>query len=345
MKAAVLFQTGQPLRIIEGINVPSLQKGQVLVSVLYSGLCHSQLMEVCGGRGEDKYLPHLLGHEGMGVVQEIGEGVTKVSQGDHVVIGWIKGEGLDAPGGKYEHDGYLINSGSATTLTEKTIVAENRLVKLPKGFPHKLAVLLGCALPTGLGLVFNELKPKENKSIAIFGLGGIGMSALLACKLSNPSILIAVDISEEKLALAKQLGASHTINASETDPVQKIHELTQGGVDYSLEAGASTKTIEQAFEALRDGGGQCIFASHPSDDQKIQLEPHAFHRGKQIKGSWGGGSFPDKDIPKFTSLYSQGKLDLAPLISHEFPLSEINEALQAMRDKKLVRALIKVSEA
>lgn len=344
MKAAVLFKTGDPLKIIDGIKMPALIEGQVQVKILYSGLCHSQLMEVQGGRGEDKYLPHLLGHEGVGIVEKLGKGITKVKVGDKVVIGWIQGNGLNAPGGKYLHNGYTINSGSATTLCEKTIVAENRLVKLPSGFPDKLAILLGCALPTGLGLVFNELQPKPEKSIAIFGLGGIGMSALLAAKLSNPIRLIAVDVSDDKLALAKKLGATHTINADLTDPVSEIHNITNNtGVDYSLEAGGTVQTIEQAFESVKDGGGQCVFASHPSNELKITLEPHAFHRGKSIRGSWGGGSKPDTDIPKFVELYNNGKLNLDSMITKSYSLDEINHALTDLHDKKIIRALIEVS--
>jgi S-(hydroxymethyl)glutathione dehydrogenase/alcohol dehydrogenase len=229
-------------------------------------------------------------------------------------------------------------------LTEQTIVAENRLVKLPSGFPEKLAILLGCALPTGLGLVLNELKPEKHKTIAIFGLGGIGMSALLAAKLSNPSSLIAIDVNEDKLTLAKQFGATHCINSSTCDPVQEVYRLTeQTGVDYSLEAGGTTKTIEQAFESVRDGGGQCIFASHPSNELKIQLEPHAFHRGKSIRGSWGGGSQPDKDIPLFADMYFKGDLNLEPLISKEYALDDINEAIDDLENQKIVRALIKVA--
>lgn len=345
MKAAVLFETGQPLKIVDNIQLPALITGQVQVKILYSGLCHSQLMEVNGGRGEDKYLPHLLGHEGVGIVEAVGDGVTKVQVGDKVVIGWIKGEGQDAPGGKYPHDGYIINSGSATTLCEQTIVAENRVVKLPEGFPDKLAILLGCALPTGLGLVFNELKPETEKTMAIFGLGGIGMSALLAAKLSKPKTLIAVDVTEEKLELAKQLGATHTINASKEDPVTALYAITNNiGVDYSLEAGGTTRTIEQAFESVKDGGGQCIFASHPSNELKISLEPHAFHRGKSIKGSWGGGSAPDRDIPKFADLYFYESLKLDLLISKEYTLEEINHALEDLRQKRIVRALVRVTE-
>lgn len=343
MKAAVLFKTGEPLKIINGIKIPALIYGQVQVKVLYSGLCHSQLMEVQGGRGEDKYLPHLLGHEGVGIVEKVGEGVIKVQPGDKVVIGWIQGDGLNAPGGIYAHGEITINSGSATTLCEKTIVAENRLVKLPKGFPDKLAVLLGCALPTGLGLVFNELQPEKEKTIAIFGLGGIGMSALLAAKLSQPEILIAVDITEDKLKLAKELGATHVINASISDPVEEIIKLTNGGVDYSIEAGGTTKTIEQAFKSVKDGGGQCVFASHPANELKIQLEPHAFHRGKNIKGSWGGSSKPDSDILLFAEYFAKGSLPLEKLISKEYQLEQINQALDDLEQKKIVRALITIS--
>lgn len=343
MKAAVLFETAKPLVIVDQINIPPLQTGQVLVRISYSGVCHSQLMEVKGHRGEDKYLPHLLGHEGVGIVEAIGAGVSKVKPGDKVVIGWIKGEGLDAPGGKYPHENYVINSGSATTLAEHSIVAENRVVKLPADFPEKLAVLLGCALPTGLGLVFHELKPEHGKTIAIFGLGGIGMSALLAATTFAPTQLIAVDLSDEKLTLARELGATHTINAAEQDPVAAILALTAGrGVDYSLEAGGTTTTIEQAFASVRDGGGQCVFASHPKNDLKIQLEPHAFHRGKSIRGSWGGGSQPDKDIPRFADMYKSGQLKLDVLLSKEYRLEQINEALDDLDNRKIVRALINI---
>ena len=341
MRAAVLFETSKPLSIVEDIKVPPLTHGQVQVKTLYSGLCHSQLMEVSGGRGEDKYLPHLLGHEGVGIVESVGDGVTKVSVGDKVVIGWIKGEGLDARGAQYPHLDYVINSGSATTLSDRTIVAENRVVVLPSGFPDRLAMLLGCALPTGLGLVLNELKPESNRTIAVFGLGGVGMSALLAANLSKPSKLIAVDVAEEKLTLAKELGATHTINAGQVDPVAEILKLTDGvGLDYSLEAGGTTGTIEQAFASVRDGGGQCVFASHPKEGEFIKLEPHAFHRGKSIRGSWGGSSFPDRDIKKFAELYHQGDINLEVLISREYKLEQVNDALDDLANRRIIRALI-----
>lgn len=356
MKAAVLFQTGQPLEVVTGVQVPELQPGQVQVKINYSGLCHSQLAEVRGHRGEDKWLPHLLGHEAVGIVQAIGENVGKVAVGDKVVLGWIKGEGLDVPGARYplqwQGQDYLLNSGGVTTFSEQTIVAENRVVKMPEGMPDQLAVLLGCALPTGMGLVFNEAKltPSDpeasGKTIAVFGLGGVGLSALIAAYTTNPALLIAVDVEQHKLDLAKKLGATHTINLTNQDLRAELAHICPGGVDYSFEAGGTTETIEMAFESVRDGGGQCIFASHPKEDQKIRLEPHAFHRGKTIRGSWGGGSQPDRDIPLFVDLYKADKLpNLSLLLSHEYALDDINQALDDLEARKITRALINIQGA
>ncbi|MGJ8682805.1 zinc-binding dehydrogenase [Paraglaciecola sp.] len=342
MKAAVLYELNQPLRVVE-VDVPNVKMGQVEVDLVYSGVCHSQLMEVSGGRGEDKYLPHLLGHEGVGVVKSIGENVTKVNIGDKVVLGWIKGQGHDVPGGLYQCNGQTINAGSVTTFNQTAIVSENRLVKLPEGMPMKLGVLLGCALPTGAGLVFNELKPEVEKTIVVFGLGGVGLSALIAANYYQPSMLVAVDVSPEKLELAKQLGATHVINSSETDPVECITRLTGHGADYSIEASGQAFTIEQAFESIRDGGGKCIFASHPKDGDKISLEPHAFHRGKSIQGSWGGGSNPDTDIPKLVNLYKKGHLNLEPFLSKGYALDDINSAMDDLRKGAIVRALIEIN--
>ena len=341
MKAAVLFETGKPLRVLEGITVPTLLPGQVLVKVLYSGLCHSQLMEVRGLRGEDKYLPHLLGHEGVGEVLEVGDKVTKIAVGDKVVLGWIRGSGEEAPGALYQYQGQTLNSGGVTTFSDVTVVSENRLVRLPEGIPDKLAVLLGCALPTGLGLVFNEAKLEENKQVAVFGLGGIGLSALIAAKSKGTKTLIAVDIAEHKLELAKELGATHTINSANEDVVERINQICPGGVDNSFEAGGRVETIEQAFASVKDGGGLCVFASHPKEGELMKLEPHAFHRGKRLQGSWGGGSKPDKDIPLFVDLYKQGNLqNIEKLLSNEYTLQNINDALDDLEQGKITRALI-----
>jgi S-(hydroxymethyl)glutathione dehydrogenase / alcohol dehydrogenase len=347
MKAAVLHEASEnPKLIVENdIKIPDLKHGQVLVQVAYSGICRSQLMEVFGHRGEDRYLPHLLGHEGSGIVVDIGDGISKVNIGDKVILGWIKGTGLDAGGCHYHKDDITINSGAITTLNQYSVVSENRCVKIPEGVPMDVAVLFGCALLTGGGIVFNEIKPHKGSTIAIIGLGGIGLSALMATQFFECEKVIAVDIEEDKLEIAKAFGATHCINSKKQDPVEAIRSYTEGvGVDYSVEAGGLISTIEQAFEAIRSKGGFCVFASHPKEGEKIQIEPHALISGKQIRGSWGGASQPDQDIPRFAELYRKGKLPLEKLLSHRYKLDEINQAIQDLKQRKIIRALIEIDK-
>jgi S-(hydroxymethyl)glutathione dehydrogenase/alcohol dehydrogenase len=327
------------------VEYGSPARGQVLVKLAFSGVCHSQLMEVRGRRGPDAYLPHMLGHEGSGKVIEVGDGVSKVKPGDLVVLGWIKGKGLDAGGVRYrcacmaQH----INAGAVTTFNEYALVSENRLVALPAGIPLDVAVLFGCAVPTGAGIITNDLRPVPGSRIAIFGLGGIGMSALMAIMLYQCAQVIAVDVSAEKLALAKSFGATHVIDASATDPVAEIKSLTQGGgVDYAVEASGQAKVIEQAFASIRRGGGVCVFASHPEHGKLISIDPYELICGKKIRGSWGGSSDPDRDVPLFARLYLEGKLPLEKLISKRYKLESINEALDDMEDMKTGRPLIEI---
>lgn len=343
MKAAVLYQTGEPLVVEDGLVAPELLPGQVLVKIAYSGLCRSQLMEVRGCRGRDAYLPHLLGHEGVGRVMEVGSAVTKVVAGDKVVLTWIKGEGLDHGGIRYRLGGDIINAGPVTTLNEYAVVSENRCVKLPADIPADSGVLLGCAIPTGAGIIFNEVQLTRKSTLAIWGLGGIGMSAILAARLYDNPVTIAVDVNEEKLALAGEFGASHLINARKMDPVQEIMEITGGrGVDFCVEAAGTTATIGQAFMAVRDGGGCCVFASHPPTGQTIRLDPHALIRGKLIRGSWGGAVMPDRDLPRFFDLLRKGKLPLEKLLSRRYDLSEINRAMQDLEENRILRGLIEI---
>lgn len=343
VKAAVLYKTGQPLVVEEDIEIPELQPGQVLVKVAFSGVCHSQLMEVRGKRGEDRYLPHMLGHEGSGTVLEIGQGVTKAKRGDKVILGWIKGSGMDVPGTKYKKNNITINAGGVTTFSNYTVVSENRCIRLPDGIPMDVAVLFGCAIPTGAGIVVNRIKPKKGASVAIFGLGGIGLSALIATQLYKCSMVIAVDVEDDKLNLAKDFGATHIINSAKQDPVNGIARITEGkGVDYSIEAAGKTKSIEAAFQVVRKFGGCCVFASHPDAGEKIEIDPYDLICGKNIEGSWGGSTNPDLDIPKLASLYSKKKLPLEKFLSHKYKLEQINNALDDLENRKIVRALIEM---
>ena len=344
MKAAVLYQTGQPLFVEDGIEIPALHPEQVLVKLAYSGVCHSQLMEVRGYRGHDRHLPHLLGHEGSGVVIDIGAKVTKVKRGDYVILGWIKGEGHDIVGGtRFQKGDTVINAGAITTFNEYAVVSENRCVKLPEGIPLDIAVLFGCAIPTGAGIVFHEIRLVPENSIAVFGLGGIGLSALMTILLFECRTVIAVDIEGNKLQLARHFGATHVIDSSKENPVEAIRQITDGrGVDYSIEAAGIAKTIEQAFLSVRTQGGRCVFASHPRAGETIELDPFDLICGRQITGTWGGSCKPDEDIPRLASLYREHNLPLGNLLSHRYSLENINQALNDLEERKIVRALIEI---
>ena len=345
MTGAVLKKTGEPLVIEEKIEIPELKTGQVLVKMAYSGVCRSQLMEVRGLRGEDKYLPHLLGHEGCGEVVEIGKGVTKVGVGNWVILGWIESQGKNAHGAVYKCDNLKINSGPVTTLSTYSVVSENRTVLMPECLPKDIAVLFGCALPTGAGIVLNEIKSFKPSSIAIIGLGGIGISAMMVTKVLDCETIIAVDIASEKLEMAKKLGATHIINSLTENVIEEVNKITEGeGVDFSIEAAGLTETIETAFQIVKKGGGKCIFASHPEQGKKIKLDPHELISGKNIKGTWGGDSKPDEDIPLLANIYKENNLPLDALITKKYSLEEINNALEDIENFKVFRPIISFDE-
>jgi len=338
--AAVLEKTGMPL-VIRELKVPSLLHGQVLVKVLYSGVCRSQLMEVRGDRGEDCWVPHLLGHEASGIVLEIGSGVSKVKPNDEVVLTWIKGTGADAPGGLFLDGNRQINSGSVTTFSHHTVVAENRLVIKPSTLAFDTAVLFGCALPTGAGMVINELDITQDNTVVVFGLGGVGISAVLALLALKVKTIIAVDLSEEKLKKAKELGATRCINAADSNLVSVVCELTGGGADYCIESAGKVETIEQGFTIIRKGG-KLLFASHPPNGEMIRLAPHDLICGKQIAGSCGGGVFPDRDILRLSNLFSDMTLPLNSLLTKRYTLDRINDALDDLEAGRVFRPLIEM---
>ncbi len=343
--AAVLTGLGQPLELVEGIAVPELRPGQVLVKIAYSGVCMSQVMEQSGGRGHDAWLPHMLGHEATGRVIATGSEVGKVAEGDAVVLGWIRGTGAECGGCQYPHGDRTINAGGVTTFSTHAVVSENRLVKLPEGVPMDVGVLFGCALPTGAGIVLNELDPRPGTSIAVFGLGGIGMSALMACRIHDFAKVVPVDVSAEKLALARELGCEEWVNAAGKDPqdvIRDVHEITRGGADYCVEASGRVGVIEQAFLSSHPKHGLTVFASHPPAGEKISLDPHHLIAGRQIRGSWGGGCDPDRDIPRFAELYRDGTLPLERLITARYGLEQVNEALDDLRAGRAWRPLIEI---
>ena len=345
-KAAILTQINQHLEIDELI-IPVLKRGQVLVKIAYSGLCHSQLNEIRGLKGEDKFLPHTLGHEGSGIVEAVGPGVSKVEPGDHVALTWIKGRGADVPSTLYKNtDDSTVNSGAISTFMTKAVISENRLVKIPQEMPLREAALLGCAIPTGAGIVLNTARVQPGNCVAIFGVGGIGLSAVLAAGLVNAAPIIAVDVFDYKLDLARDVGATHLINAGQEDPLATIMKITDGrGVDYAIEAAGRRETMESAFQTVRDNGGRCVLAGNLSQGERISIDPFDLIKGKQIIGTWGGETDPDRDIPKYISLYQAGKLKLDELITDLFTLDEINKAIDVMcRGEIAGRCLIEMPE-
>lgn len=342
-EAMILVEPNKDLRLLE-LQIPKLQPGQVLVDVAYSGICHSQLLEVRGRRGLDRFLPHTLGHEGSGTVLKVGENVHKVKPGDHVILTWIKGHGADVPSTLYKSEIGNVNSGAISTFMRRTITCENRLVPIPKNFPMNVAALLGCAVPTGAGIVLNTLKVRPGSSVAIFGVGGVGLCAVLAAKLCNATKIIAVDIDEGKLDYAEELGATHSVNASESDVLIEILQITQqGGVDFAIESAGLKETMETAFRSVRRNGGTCVIAGNLPFGEVIELDPMELIRGKRILGTWGGESQPDSDIPMYVDLFMSGKFDLEKLITHEYQLSEINQALDDLEKGQLGRTLVNMN--
>ena len=340
--AAVLTKINNDLRI-EELTLPELRPGQVLTQVAFSGLCHSQLNEIQGLKGKDKYLPHTLGHEGSGIVEAIGDGVKKVKPGDHVVLTWIKGTGADIPSASYtRRDGTVVNSGAIATFLTKAVISENRVVKIPTAMPLDLAALLGCAISTGMGTVKNIAKTKKGDSLAVFGIGGVGLAAVHAASILGAALVIAIDVKATKLKNAKELGATHLIDASHSKIADAIMEITHGkGVDYAIECAGIADSMETAFCCVRNHGGQAIIVGNLPKDAKITIDPFMLINGKGIVGSWGGATDPDIDIPFYVQLFLEGKLKLDKMLTHRFPFQNINEAFIKLAKGAMGRGVIK----
>ena len=342
----VVSRPGHEVEVVSDIQKPDLRMGQVLVQLKYASVCHSQLMEARGSRGEDKYLPHLFGHEGIGSVVEVGFGVTKVIVGDEVILTWVKDTGIEAGATSYvTKSGRRINSGSVVTLATFAVVSENRVVKKPPFTPSWLCSLYGCAMLTGAGIVMNQVQPRSNSDIVVLGLGGVGLSALMAAKSFRPKSLIAIDTEDHKLDLAMSLGADKVVKVgSGSDITSSINKSLEGaGADYVIESAGKIETIELGFSLLKKESGELYFASHPAAGEKISLDPFELISGKKIFGSWGGGSIPSRDIPILDKMYSKGFFDLEKLLSREYTLHEINDALWDLENRKINRALIKIN--
>jgi S-(hydroxymethyl)glutathione dehydrogenase / alcohol dehydrogenase len=343
-QAAILVETGKPLVMAE-LSLPRLNTGQVLVEIAYSGACGTQVMEWRGDKGEDKWLPHCLGHEGTGTVLETGAGVTKVKAGDKVVLSWIKGSGIEAGGAAYDWDGRKVNAGGVTTFQRHAVVSENRLTHVAAGLPMDLAVLLGCAAPTGMGAVLNVLQARAGDSIAVFGTGGIGISAVMAAAFTGATPIIGVDPSPTRRALAKLYGATHTIDPGEGDPVAAIRAIVPGGVDLAVEASGLPAVMDQAVNATRQQGGRAVVIGNARHGAQLTLNPGVFNQGKSLMGTWGGDSVPDRDYPRFSRLLNASQRPIRDLLSKPYSLEQADQALTDLAGGKVGRPLIDMSLA
>ena len=339
MQAAVLVAQNEPLVVAE-LKVPLLDIGQVLVKTEYSGICGKQLEEIDGKRGEDAYLPHLLGHEGAGVVADVGPGVRKVKTGDHVVLHWIKGSGIDSAPPRFDLDGIQVSAGWVTTFNQYTIASENRVTPIDSDVELDVASLLGCAVTTGLGIVFNNAALMPGQSIAVFGVGGVGLNVLQGAALVNAHPIVAIDLHDHKLEQAMSFGATHTVNSSKRDPEGFLQELVGAkGFDVTVDLTGSAAVREVAYNATSNSG-KTVLAGVPHHEERITIDSFPLHSGRSIFGSHGGDTRPDVDIPRYLRLYKLGKLKLREQITHRFQLGEINQAVDVVREGQAGRCVV-----
>ncbi len=331
MKAAILVEQKKPL-IIDEIQLPdALYCGQVLVKISFSGICGSQLGEIDGVKGPDNYLPHLLGHEASGHVLETGPGVKRVKAGDHVVLHWMKGAGIESDPPAYTWQGKRLNAGWITTFNEYAIISENRLTPIPQSVDGKIAALFGCAVTTGLGVVINNAKLKPGESIAVLGAGGVGLNVIQGAALTSAYPIIGVDIHGNRLALAREMGATHTLNSNNCNLREEIVKIIDsGGVDVIVDNTGLPEMIELAYE-LTGPKGRVVCVGVPHKGNAISIYSLPFHFGKTLTGSHGGETDPTENIPRYLKMVEAGLLNLAQLVTDEFPLEKINGALAGMR--------------
>jgi S-(hydroxymethyl)glutathione dehydrogenase/alcohol dehydrogenase len=341
-KAAVLAESRKPL-IVDEIALPAeLGVGQVLVKVLYTTICGAQINEIDAVKGPDKFLPHLLGHEASATVIETGLGVTSVKAGDTVVLHWRPSLGIQGPPPAYTWRGNKLNAGWVTTFNDYAVVSENRMTPIPADFDLKVAPLFGCAVTTAAGVICNDAKVKIGESVVVFGVGGVGIPLIQFASLAGANPVIAVDKVPEKLAMAKARGATHVIDASKVaDVAAEIKKIVgPKGPDKVVEATGAKAVIEMAYD-LTHADGTCVLVGVPSEKVTIYTLP--IHFNKILTGSHGGDARPQIDIPRIIGLVKAGRISFDGLITHEFSLDQVNDALAVVRSGTAGRVLLKVA--
>jgi S-(hydroxymethyl)mycothiol dehydrogenase len=355
VRGVVARGKGEPVTL-ETIHVPDPVAGEALVRVQACGVCHTDLHYREGGINDD--FPFLLGHEAAGVVESVGEGVTEVAPGDFVVLNWraVCGRCRSCRRGR---PWYCIDTHNATqrmtladgtelspalgigAFAEKTLVAAGQCTKVDPAAPPAVAGLLGCGVMAGLGAAMNTGGVGRGDSVAVIGCGGVGNAAVAGARLAGATTVIGVDVDERKLAWARQLGATHTVNSRETDPVEAIRALTDGnGADVVIDAVGRPETYEQAFYS-RDLAGTVVLVGVPTPEMRIDLPLiDVFGRGGALKSSWYGDCLPGRDFPVLLDLYLQGRLDLDVFVSETIGLDQVEEAFGRMHRGEVLRSVV-----
>ena len=363
MKAAVCYEKNQPVRV-EAVTLDAPRRNEVLVRLAASGVCHTDLSVITGVM--PMKLPGVLGHEGAGIVEEVGEGVAQLAPGDRVALAWVTpcgccfycrigkanlcelGEKINIhhrmPDGstRLHQDGVDLSVFSALgTMAEMAVVPASAAVKLPEDAPLDKAALLGCAVMTGVGAVFNTAQVVPGSRVAVFGAGGVGLNVIQGAAIAGAERIIAVDVNARKLDFARSFGATHRIDASREDPVQALKELSDGrGVDYAFEAIGRKESIEQAYASVRRGG-TCVVIGIGSYRETVSLNVFSLPiQEKRLLGSWYGGANVHHDFPRLLALYRAGKLKLDELVTRTYALEEVNQAFADMTEGVNARGLI-----
>ena len=335
--AAILVELRKDLAIDE-IEVPVIGLGHVLVEIHATRICGSQLGEIDGAKGEDRYLPHLLGHEAGGVVLETGPGVTHVKEGDRVVCHWRPGRGLALKPPIYDWNGRKVNSGHITTFQRLAVIAENRLTVVPQDADFEVCCLLADTLTTGFGVVNNNARLKIGESAVVIGVGGIGLGALLGAKIAGAHPLIAVDQFAHKLDKARELGATHTLQVP-AQSLQEARTLLGGPADVVIDCTGRPEVLAEAYD-LAGPKGRIVGIGVMRHDQKLSINTLPLHLGRILTGSHGGESDPFEDIPRYLRMIRDGRLPVAGMISHRCELPQINEAIARMRSGESIHTII-----
>ncbi|MSQ13605.1 MAG: alcohol dehydrogenase [Dehalococcoidia bacterium] len=334
-RAAVFYEKGKPLAV-EEVESPPIGPDEVLVKQFSSGICHSQLHQILNPTNP---MPMIMGHESTGVVVAKGRNVTHVKEGDHVMVTWIPRDGDEnwpkiRPQGVYVNwRGQQAKSTNVYTWAEATQAHHQYVVKMPNEFPTDVTAIIGCAVMTGAGAVMNTAKVKRGDSVAVIGVGGVGLSSVAAAAALGANPVIAVDLDEAKLEFARKFGATHGVNASSGDPVEAIRKLTSGGVDFAFDTIGAPKTQVQIAQATRPGiggvreGGTAVLVGIPQTEVTVDLWRTLVAQARIYRSSLGGSSRPDRDFPIFLDWYKRGQLKLNDLVTKKYTLDQINEGV------------------